>query len=239
MWISLFKVGFRLCVMSDKETRDQIHITITSDMGVKALEELAGGTLSAMGRQLSLETSYVGDTEIARVDLKIHPSDVGNGIYETLKDMADGLAKGRMFREIMSKLGAHDKYLGTWDVEVEPLRTNVARYVKRIYEFTEDEWGVSQNDICSQSKARHTSRVRRSAFYALRRNFPTRGKKKSVLTVKGIGDIFGSHYATVVAALKQLGDLIPYPKIKDPSLVEAVLEEAVGTLERFNKDSSN
>jgi hypothetical protein len=210
---------------------NQIDIVVTSEFGIKTLEELAGDKISELGRQICAETFYVGDTKGTRLKLKLHPNDVGGNLYETLKRVAEGIPKLKMYQQIMGQFDSYNEYLGRWDTDKYPLKRDVAMYLKRGFEYVKERWGVEREELLSSRKIKVISYTRKALFYALSRKFPSSGcRRKEGLSTVDIGAIFNRDHATVVVALKEFRRKIGEPKVKDSDLVELVLREAVGAL---------
>jgi hypothetical protein len=216
--------------------KDQIHIIVSSEEGVMDLESLAEASVSSLGKQVSLDVSYAGAERIVGIDLKIRPNDVGRELYDVLRRFVETIENNKGYRKVMNYFGDYDQYLGEWKSGEFPFRNNVGECLKRVFEYTEERWGVTREQLLSSDRTRNVSRVRKAAYCVLKRNFPNvynDGGKRGIkgLSTDDIGKIFGgrSHSLFVVFS-KDLKGIISNSKVKDPSLVEMVLEEAVKAL---------
>ena len=217
----------------DKEI---INIIVSGEFGVKTLEGLIKGSLSEMGEQISLDVGSVDNTPFTRVNVRIRPDDVGRGIYETLKNIAENVVKCEKYQETMTYFGGYNKYLGNWDTERFPLKMDVGLYLNEAYRFAEEKWGVTREELVSKGGLHKISRVRGAIFYALKRKFPNGnydvggGEGVVGLSTVDIGEIFGKDHSTVCVVLKEIRKVLSEPKVKRTGVVGDILEEVVNAL---------
>lgn len=206
---------------------DKIEIEVSSDLGIKTLEELTRGSLYDLGKQIRVETSYVGTTERTRLKIQMHPTDMGMDLGNALVRIAQNIPRMKIYQEVMRYFEGQNKYLGDWKTDKYPLGQDVAMYLKRGYEFALDEWEVSQEDLTSSRKGRDIARVRKAFFYALHQKFSNGSGRKDRLSTPEIGAIFCKDHSTVVLALKEIKQKIGESKVRSPDLIEMVLREGV------------
>jgi hypothetical protein len=212
------------------ELPTKIDIEVSSDFGVKTLEELTRGSLYDLGKQIRVDTSYVGDTKQTRLKIQMHPTDMGMDLGNALLRIAQNIPRMKCYHEVMRYFEGQNQYLGDWKTDKYPLGQDVALYMKRGFEFALSEWGVSREELVSSSKVRDIARVRKAFFYALHQKFSNGSGRKDRLSTPDIGAILCKDHSTVVLALKEIKSKLGESKVKSPDLVEMVLREGVEAL---------
>jgi hypothetical protein len=143
-------------------------------------------------------------------------------LFERLKKLADDVEQCREYKQIMTQLGRWDIYLGNWENDVYPLRMNVGEFMKRTYEFIEEEWKLNREEICSRRGDSPIPSVRGGMQYLLKRNFPK-------LSTIEIGQITKrNNHCSVILNLEKLSKL----NIEYPELIELHLPKIVKYLKK-------